>query len=538
VRATSPSGRGGTSTASASRSPRRSARAGRRHLDPRRTPARLPAKATSAPTSSVISASAPRRGRDPRRSVALPRLARWSGGQASSSASKTCSPVTTAYERFVVERPRAPGPPISVSARSTTSPARPPCRGQRPAAHRRRRGPAHPVAQALARYESGAAVVIDPRDGTDARHRLEALLRSQRLVGPPHPRGQAGHRREPLQPDARQGGARLLPGLGLQGRDRARRPRRRHPRRRRADRQPRRLRVRQPHLPLPQALSGHGHGRPRRRDGRVGRRLLLQTRRAARHRHARRATPAASASGEKQRARHQRRVGRLVPTRDFHDKHTRGGFQHGLALSTAIGQGDGAHEPGADGHGLCRARQRRHVFEARIVDRITTQDGETVTAFPPRRSSRPASDRRPPRRGQPGLERAGQRPQARHRPPRRRRPTAASPARPAPPRSATSCAAISARTSSDSATATTPGSPPLRPTSRPKHRRRRLPRARRQRRQGRRPGRARDHRSLPPAHRAHLRGHRLHDGRRSTAAAARRERARACGDPAAGRAGR
>lgn len=73
-----------------------------------------------------------------------------------------------------------------------------------------------------------------------------------------------------------------------------------------------------------------------------------------------------------------------VPTRDFHDKHTRGGFQHGLALSTAIGQGAVRTSPVQMAAAYAALANGGTVFEARIVDRITTQDGETVTAFPPR----------------------------------------------------------------------------------------------------------------------------------------------------------
>ncbi|MCB9541274.1 MAG: penicillin-binding protein 2 [Myxococcales bacterium] len=73
-----------------------------------------------------------------------------------------------------------------------------------------------------------------------------------------------------------------------------------------------------------------------------------------------------------------------VPTRDFHEKHTRGGFQHGLALSTAIGQGAVRTSPVQMATAYAALANGGTVYEARVVDRITTQDGETVTAFPPR----------------------------------------------------------------------------------------------------------------------------------------------------------
>lgn len=73
-----------------------------------------------------------------------------------------------------------------------------------------------------------------------------------------------------------------------------------------------------------------------------------------------------------------------VPTRDFHEKHTRGGFQHGLALSTAIGQGAVRTSPVQMAAAYAALANGGTVWQARVVDRITTQDGDTVTHIEPK----------------------------------------------------------------------------------------------------------------------------------------------------------
>ena len=74
----------------------------------------------------------------------------------------------------------------------------------------------------------------------------------------------------------------------------------------------------------------------------------------------------------------------IVPTRDHHEKHTTGGFQHGLALSTAIGQGDVRTSPVQMATAFAALANGGTVYEARVVDRVVAEDGRLVQRVAPK----------------------------------------------------------------------------------------------------------------------------------------------------------
>lgn len=78
----------------------------------------------------------------------------------------------------------------------------------------------------------------------------------------------------------------------------------------------------------------------------------------------------------------------VVPTREFHEKHTRGGFQHGLALSTAIGQGAVRTSPVQVASAFAAMANGGTVYTARVVDRITTHGDKVVSRYQPEVLSR------------------------------------------------------------------------------------------------------------------------------------------------------
>jgi penicillin-binding protein 2 len=73
----------------------------------------------------------------------------------------------------------------------------------------------------------------------------------------------------------------------------------------------------------------------------------------------------------------------LVPTRAFHDENTPGGYQFGLALSTAIGQGDARTSPLQMAIAYAALANGGQVFAPRVLDRIQTADGKTVARYAP-----------------------------------------------------------------------------------------------------------------------------------------------------------
>ncbi len=82
-----------------------------------------------------------------------------------------------------------------------------------------------------------------------------------------------------------------------------------------------------------------------------------------------------------------------VPTREHHDRVTKGGYQYGLALSTAIGQGDVRTSPLQMAMAYAALANGGSIFPARIVDRIQNEDGQVVSRYDSKpRSTLEASD--------------------------------------------------------------------------------------------------------------------------------------------------
>lgn len=73
----------------------------------------------------------------------------------------------------------------------------------------------------------------------------------------------------------------------------------------------------------------------------------------------------------------------LVPDRDWHDAHTPGGYQHGLALGAAIGQGEIRTTPIQLAMAYAALANGGTLYAPRLVDRITTRDGRLVSDFEP-----------------------------------------------------------------------------------------------------------------------------------------------------------
>lgn len=66
----------------------------------------------------------------------------------------------------------------------------------------------------------------------------------------------------------------------------------------------------------------------------------------------------------------------IVPTRAWHEEHTPGGYQFGLALSTAIGQGDVRSTPLQLAMAYAALANGGTLYAPRIVDRIESVDGK------------------------------------------------------------------------------------------------------------------------------------------------------------------
>ena len=68
----------------------------------------------------------------------------------------------------------------------------------------------------------------------------------------------------------------------------------------------------------------------------------------------------------------------LVPTRAWHDKKTKGGYQYGLALSTAIGQGDVRASPLQVALAFAAVANGGTLYAPRVIDRIVTPAGRVT----------------------------------------------------------------------------------------------------------------------------------------------------------------
>lgn len=74
----------------------------------------------------------------------------------------------------------------------------------------------------------------------------------------------------------------------------------------------------------------------------------------------------------------------VVPTRAWHDRHTPGGYQYGLALSTAIGQGDVRATPVQVAMAYAAVANGGTLFAPRVVERIQKLGGGLVSEYGPR----------------------------------------------------------------------------------------------------------------------------------------------------------
>ncbi|MBU0553762.1 penicillin-binding protein 2 [Myxococcota bacterium] len=73
----------------------------------------------------------------------------------------------------------------------------------------------------------------------------------------------------------------------------------------------------------------------------------------------------------------------IVPTKAHHDKNTRGGFQYGLALSTAIGQGDVRTTPLQMAMAYAALANGGVLYSPRVIDHIRTEDQREISRTQP-----------------------------------------------------------------------------------------------------------------------------------------------------------
>ncbi len=74
----------------------------------------------------------------------------------------------------------------------------------------------------------------------------------------------------------------------------------------------------------------------------------------------------------------------LVPTKDWHRKHSPEGFQHGFTLSTAVGQGDTRVSPLQTALAFGALANGGKLYYPRLVDRIETAEGNVLFEYPAR----------------------------------------------------------------------------------------------------------------------------------------------------------
>lgn len=83
----------------------------------------------------------------------------------------------------------------------------------------------------------------------------------------------------------------------------------------------------------------------------------------------------------------------LVPTKDWHREHSPGGFQHGLTLSTSVGQGDTRVTPLQLAMAYGVLANRGTLYFPRLVDRVESAEGHRLFHYPKRvRSTLEVSD--------------------------------------------------------------------------------------------------------------------------------------------------
>lgn len=74
----------------------------------------------------------------------------------------------------------------------------------------------------------------------------------------------------------------------------------------------------------------------------------------------------------------------VVPTREWHDEHSPGGFQYGFTVNTSVGQGDTRTSPLQLALAYAAIANGGTLYYPRIVDRITSADGATLFEYPRR----------------------------------------------------------------------------------------------------------------------------------------------------------
>ena len=74
----------------------------------------------------------------------------------------------------------------------------------------------------------------------------------------------------------------------------------------------------------------------------------------------------------------------VVPTREWHEQHSPGGFQYGFTVNTSVGQGDTRVSPLQLALAYAALLNGGTLYYPRIVDRITAADGQVVFEYPRR----------------------------------------------------------------------------------------------------------------------------------------------------------
>lgn len=82
----------------------------------------------------------------------------------------------------------------------------------------------------------------------------------------------------------------------------------------------------------------------------------------------------------------------VVPTRAYHEEHNRGGFQHGLSLSSAIGQGAVRTSPLQMAVAFSALANHGIVYEPQLLMRSQDIEGETLEEWGPKIKKRIPSD--------------------------------------------------------------------------------------------------------------------------------------------------
>ncbi len=74
----------------------------------------------------------------------------------------------------------------------------------------------------------------------------------------------------------------------------------------------------------------------------------------------------------------------LVPTKEWHERNSREGFQHGFTLSTAVGQGDTRTTPLQLSMAYAAIANGGNLYYPQVVQRIESATGQTLIEYPPR----------------------------------------------------------------------------------------------------------------------------------------------------------